>query len=68
MLLSGVSEGGPAAKAGLKEGDRIIEIGGKPVKNLEGYMALLANHKKGEALSLGILREGQKMSVQVTPE
>src|SRR5205823_12765729 len=37
VLLGGVTEGGPAAKAGLKEGDRIVAVGGKPVKNLEGY-------------------------------
>ena len=32
VLLGGVSEGGPAAKAGLKEGDRIVDIAGQPVR------------------------------------
>src|SRR5262249_19012323 len=41
VLLEGVSKDMPAEKAGLKEGDRIVEIGGKPVKNLEVYMVLM---------------------------
>jgi S1-C subfamily serine protease len=65
VLLGGVSEGAPAAKAGMQEGDRIIEIAGKPVKNLEGYMALMAGQKRGTTVEIGILRDGKKMSVKV---
>jgi Zn-dependent M28 family amino/carboxypeptidase len=68
VLLDGVSDGGPAAKAGLKEGDRIVEVGGKPAKNLEGYMSLIRNVKKGEPVELTVLREGKKLSIKVTPE
>ncbi len=69
VLLDGVTEGGAAAKAGLKEGDRIIEVAGKPVKNLETYMVVLAaSYKKGEPVELGIVRAGTKMIVKVTPE
>src|SRR5262249_898619 len=68
VLLDGVSDGGPAAKAGLKEGDRIVEVAGKPVKNLEAYMTLIRAQKKGGGIELGILRDGKKMTVTVTPE
>jgi hypothetical protein len=68
VLLSGVVEGAAAAKAGLKEGDRIIEMAGKPVKNLEGYMALMAGQKKGDVLEVGILRDGKKVTLKVTLE
>jgi hypothetical protein len=68
VLLDGVSDGGPAAKAGLKEGDRIMEIDGKPVKNLEVYMVLIAGHKKGDSLELGITRGGKSQTVKVTLE
>jgi hypothetical protein len=67
VLLEDVSEGGAAAKAGLKAGDRIVELGGKPVKNLEGYMALMKGRKKGEAIEVGVLRDGKKMTIKVTP-
>jgi hypothetical protein len=68
VLLAAVSEGGPAEKAGLKAADRIVEIAGKPVKNLEGYMALLAGHKKGDQVEIGILRDGRKQTIKVTLE
>jgi Peptidase family M28/PDZ domain/PA domain len=68
VLLGAVSEGGPAAKAGLKAADRIMEISGKPVKNLESYMALMAGYKKGDQLEIGILRNGKKQTVKVTLE
>jgi Zn-dependent M28 family amino/carboxypeptidase len=68
VLLDGVVDGGPAAKAGLKEGDRIVAIGGKPVKNLEAYMTLIRTTKKGDAVELGVLRDGKKLTISVTPE
>jgi hypothetical protein len=68
VLLSGVSDGGPAARAGLKEGDRIMAIGGKPVKDLQAYMALIAKHKVGQPVELGVLRAGKALTVKVVPE
>jgi hypothetical protein len=68
VLLSGVVEGAAAAKAGLKEGDRIVEMAGKPVKNLEAYMALMAGQKKGEFLEVAILRDGKRMTFKVALE
>ena len=68
VLLSGVVEGAAAAKAGLKEGDRIVEMAGKPVKNLESYMALMAGQKRGDVFEVGILRDGKKMTLKVTLE
>jgi hypothetical protein len=68
VLLDGVSDGGPAAKAGLKEGDRILELDGRPVKSLEGYMTLIRAHKKGQPIELSVLRDGKRLTVKVTPE
>jgi hypothetical protein len=68
VLLAGVTEGAAAAKAGMKEGDLIVEIGDKPVKSLEGYMVLMATHKKGDVLDVGIMRDGKKMHVKVALE
>ncbi len=68
VLVSGVLEGRPAAKAGLKEGDRIVELAGKTVKNLEGYMALMAGHKGGDVFEIGILRDGKRLTLKVALE
>jgi C-terminal processing protease CtpA/Prc len=65
VLLAGVSPDLPAQKAGLKEGDRIIEIAGKPVKNLETYMQVMGAQKPGGVLELLIVRDGKKMPVKV---
>jgi hypothetical protein len=66
VLLDGVTEGTPAARAGLKENDRIIEVGGKPVKNLQNYMVLIRAYKSGDVIEFGVLRDGKKATVKVT--
>ena len=69
VLLEGVAEGGPAEKADvLKAGDRIVSLNGKEVKNLEGYMSLMASQSKGKVVEFQVLREGQKVTVKVMPE
>jgi hypothetical protein len=68
VLVQDVNGDGPAAKAGVKAGDRILELGGKPVKNVEAYMVLLANQKKGEAVEVRVLRDGSKITLKVTPQ
>jgi len=68
LLLSGVSDNGPAAKAGLREGDRIIELAGKSVNNINTYMVLMAAQKKGETIEVGIMRGGKKVRLKVVLE
>ncbi|HEV3085508.1 MAG TPA: M28 family peptidase [Gemmataceae bacterium] len=65
ILLNGVSPGGSAAKAGLREGDRITEIAGKQVVNLGAYMSIMAGQKKGETLDVAIVRDGKKMTIKI---
>jgi hypothetical protein len=65
VLLEGVTEDGPAAKAGLKTGDRIVEIGGQAVKNIESYMVVMGKFKKGDTIEMSIIRDGKKQTVKV---
>jgi hypothetical protein len=67
VLVKGVTEGGPAVKAGIKSGDRIIEIAGKPVKNLQAYMTTMSAQKPGDMIELTLMRGDKKLSVKVTP-
>jgi hypothetical protein len=65
VLLGGVSPGEPADRAGLKKDDRIVEIDGKPVKDLQTYMVLLAAHKKGDTIEVVVLRADKRMPFKV---
>jgi hypothetical protein len=68
LLIGGVVEGRPAAKAGIHADDRIISINGKPIKNIQTYMTILGGHKKGDTLEVGILRDGRKKTFKVKLE
>ncbi len=54
----------PAAKAGLRPGDRIVAIGGAPVTDWERAQRLIREHGAG-ATTLGIQRGGQRTDVKV---
>ena len=65
VLVEGVSDGDPAAKAGIKKGDRIMEISGKKVGNIETYMQIMAGEKKGTTIQVGVERDGKKIKIPV---
>jgi S1-C subfamily serine protease len=68
MRLEGVSPGGAAEKGGLKDGDVIVDIGGKPVKNVTGYMTAMSGQKAGNAVEVTVLRKEKRVTLKVTPE
>jgi hypothetical protein len=68
VLVGGVTEGGPADKAGLKAGDVITEVAGKPVRSVEVYTAVMASFKPGDKVELTITRDGKKMTLTVVPQ
>jgi hypothetical protein len=68
VLLDGVSPGGPADKGGLKAGDRIVEIGGRAVRNLNGLMVLMAQQKRDRAVDITVQRGGKRVQLKVTPQ
>lgn len=68
VKLSGVREGSPAEKAGLKGGDTIIQFGSKKVENIYDYTYALQDHKPGDVVTIVVLRDGKEVSVQATLE
>ncbi len=66
VAVGGVSEGTSAAKAGLKEGDRIIKWNGEELLDIGGMMRQLATHKPGDVARLVVVRDGQEMTIDVT--
>ncbi len=65
MLLEEVVDGGPAARSGLKAGDRIVGIGEKPVQNVQTYMQAMGAQKKGTTIDVHVLRDGKKQIIKV---
>ena len=68
MPVGAVSDDGPAQKAGIKEGDWIVEIAGTPIKNMAGYMKAMAGQKAGETIEIVITRGGKKVPLKITPQ
>ena len=68
MEISGVIEGGAAAAAGFKKGDKITAIAGKPVKTVQDYMAAMSGLKRGEDVEITIDRDGKTMKVKAQPK
>jgi Tol biopolymer transport system component len=68
VKLSGVRAGGPADKAGLKGGDVIVEFGGSKIVNIYDYTYAMDAVKIGQPVNVVVLRNGERVSVNVTPE
>lgn len=65
LKISGVRDGGPAAKAGLKGNDSIIRIGGKPIATIYDYMESMKGYKPGDKLEVVVRRDGAEVTLQV---
>ena len=61
--ISGVTDGSPARKAGLKAGDIIIEFGGKKVSNIYDYMYAMNEHAPGDKVDITVLRGNEKVTL-----
>ncbi|MGK9477973.1 M28 family peptidase [Melioribacter sp. OK-6-Me] len=59
--LSGVTEGSPAAKAGLVSGDIIIRFGNKKIGNIYDFMYTIAEYKPGDKVDVVVLRNGKEL-------
>src|ERR1700728_2665299 len=66
VTVSAVTAGSPAEQAGLKVGDTITSVDGKPVKNGDELVADIASRKPGSKVSLGFVRNGKKQDATVT--
>jgi serine protease Do len=61
VIISQITPGQPAAKAGLKVGDIITTLDGKPVKDGDDLVAIVSARKPGSTIDVGYLRNGQTM-------
>ena len=65
VLLSGVLEGGPAAKGGVKPGDVLITVNGNPTKDVRQLLNQIAQIAPGNDAKLKILRKDKELELTV---
>ncbi|MFV1885334.1 MAG: M28 family peptidase [Balneola sp.] len=65
MKITGTNDGGAAANAGLQSGDIIIELGGKKLKDIYGYMEALNSLQKGQLTTITVVRNGKELTLDL---
>src|SRR5271166_880110 len=66
VIIAHVTPNGPADKAGLKTGDTIVSVNGKPVKTGDELVAEISSLKPGTDAKLGYVRNGKDSTAEVT--
>jgi serine protease Do len=64
-LIAGLSDGGPAAKAGIQAGDVIVKFDGREVKELRDLPRVVAETQVGKSVEVVVLRKGKEVSLQI---
>ncbi len=65
-VIGEISSGFPAGKAGIKPGDRIVSINGKPITHWAELEDVI--HKSGDNKDIVISRDGQELSFNIAPK
>jgi serine protease DegQ len=65
VLISGVLEGGPADKAGMKPGDVLLEVNGQKVGDVVALLNRIAQTSPGEEAKVTLLRKNKGVTLKV---
>jgi hypothetical protein len=68
VKFSDVKPASPAAKAGLKGGDILVQFGDKPIKNLYDFTDALRRSKVGDVVEVTVMRDGKPVQASVKLE
>jgi S1-C subfamily serine protease len=66
-MASSLVEGGPAARAGIREGDIIVGFDGEPVAGTDDLHKLLSESKIGLRVPMTVIRGTEQLTLEVTP-
>jgi len=67
VLVITLNPGSPAVRAGLREGDVMVEFNGHPIPSIDALHKLLTGDQIGHPSQLTIIRGTEKQTLQVTP-
>ena len=68
LLVVSVEPNSPAASAGLREGDMIVEFNGAPIANVDDLHKRLTEQAIAVKSTLTILRHTEKLELEIVPE
>ncbi|HSF18174.1 MAG TPA: trypsin-like peptidase domain-containing protein [Vicinamibacteria bacterium] len=68
VLVISVQSSGPAARAGVRDGDIVVSFAGKPVTGIDDLHRLLTGERIGVPVTIELLRGTEKRAQQVVPE
>ena len=66
-IITGVLNGGPAARAGMRPGDVVTRINGRPIRTVAELRAGITALRPGTAATFTALRQGQNVEMQLVP-
>lgn len=64
--VDSVAEGSPAAAAGLVPGDELVSLDGQSIDSWQGFITAVKEHKVGDEIELGYVRDGKEHTATVT--
>jgi serine protease DegQ len=67
VVITGVMQGGPADKGGIKAGDILVSVAGRAVGNTVQAIAVIAGQKPSVPVTMQVLRNGKAVDLSVTP-
>lgn len=67
VTVEEVTEDGPAAKAGLRQGDVVVEYDGERVRSVRQFTRLVQESVVGRPVAVAVLRDGQRQSFTIAP-
>ena len=68
LALEGVRDDSPAAKSGLKAGDKIVRLAGREIKNVYDYTYVLGEMKADQEYEVEVLRDGGRVKLKLVPQ
>lgn len=66
VVVGEVYPGTPAAEAGLMSGDRMVTWNGEEIPDVQTWFQALVNHEPGDVVNVGIVRNGEPSTIEVT--
>lgn len=65
LLVTEIKPGGPAAQAGLRAGDWLVEVDGKALKSNDSLLTALSGYRPGDRVQITFVRESERRKVEI---